>query len=78
MLGFQVAPGAGGREGLEAASAWYREVKWQALAAKQIALRDPPRLDLVVGLGHLERRQHRSRQGRGRLRLSLDALALAL
>jgi hypothetical protein len=37
MLGFQVAPGTGGREGLEPESAWYREVKWQALAAKQIA-----------------------------------------
>ncbi|MGD0273837.1 MAG: hypothetical protein ABSB96_08930 [Gaiellaceae bacterium] len=37
MLGFQVAPGTGGRESLEPESAWYREVKWQALAAKQIA-----------------------------------------
>ena len=41
MLGFQVAPGAGGREGLEPASAWFREVKWQALAAKQIAREIP-------------------------------------
>ena len=37
MLGFQVAPGTGGRDGLEPESAWYREVKWQALAAKQVA-----------------------------------------
>ncbi len=37
MLGFQVAPGTGGREGLEPASSWFRVVKWQALAAKQVA-----------------------------------------
>jgi hypothetical protein len=41
MLGFQVAPGTGGRDGLEPESAWYREVKWQALAAKQIAREIP-------------------------------------
>jgi len=41
MLGFQVAPGTGGREGLEPESAWYREVKWQALAAKQVAREIP-------------------------------------
>jgi hypothetical protein len=36
MLGFQVARGAGGREGLQA-SAWYETVKWQALAAAQVS-----------------------------------------
>ncbi len=41
MLGFQVAPGTGGREGLQPASAWYRHVKWQALAAKQVAREIP-------------------------------------
>jgi hypothetical protein len=37
MLGFQTARGAGGREGLRPASAWYETVKWQALAAAQVA-----------------------------------------
>jgi len=37
VLGFQVAPGVGGREGLKPSSAWFRVVKWQALAAKQVA-----------------------------------------
>jgi hypothetical protein len=37
MLGFQIAIGTGGREGLEPESAWFRVVKWQALAAKQVA-----------------------------------------
>ena len=41
MLGFQVAPGSGGREALEPESAWYRVVKWQALAAKQVARETP-------------------------------------
>lgn len=36
-LGFQVAPGTGGREGLKPARAWFETVKWQALAAKQVA-----------------------------------------
>jgi hypothetical protein len=37
MLGFQTGRGAGGREGLEPASAWFETVKWQALAARQVA-----------------------------------------
>ena len=37
MLGFQVAPGKAGREGLQPSQAWYRFVKWNALAARQIA-----------------------------------------
>lgn len=36
MLGFHVA-GKGGRNGLEPASAWWRVVKWQALAARRVA-----------------------------------------
>jgi hypothetical protein len=36
-LGFQVAPRTGGREGLRPTSAWLEVVKWQALAAKQVA-----------------------------------------
>ncbi|MDQ3823973.1 MAG: hypothetical protein M3321_12120, partial [Actinomycetota bacterium] len=37
MLGFQTGRGAGGREGLEPAHAWFETVKWQALAARQVA-----------------------------------------
>jgi hypothetical protein len=37
VLGFQVAPGAGGRENLQPSSKWFRVVKWQALAAKQVS-----------------------------------------
>ena len=36
MLGFHVV-GKGGRNGLEPASAWWRVVKWQALAARRVA-----------------------------------------
>jgi hypothetical protein len=38
MLGFQVAPGAAGREGLQPREEWFRVVKWHALAARQVAL----------------------------------------
>jgi hypothetical protein len=38
MLGFQVGPGAGGREGLQPREEWFRIVKWEALAARQVAL----------------------------------------
>ncbi|HEY5161087.1 MAG TPA: hypothetical protein VII83_08475 [Gaiellaceae bacterium] len=37
MLGFQMSGGSGGRDGLEPASAWWRVVKWQAQAARQVA-----------------------------------------
>src|SRR4051794_4874466 len=39
MLGFHSAqtPGTGGRQGLEPTEAWLRVVKWEGLAAKQIA-----------------------------------------
>jgi hypothetical protein len=37
MLGFQTTPGAGGRERLQPKEAWFDVVKWQALAAKQVA-----------------------------------------
>lgn len=36
-LGFQVAPGTAGREGLRPTSAWLETVKWQALAARHVA-----------------------------------------
>jgi hypothetical protein len=38
MLGFQVAPGAAGREGLQPREEWFRVVKWHALAARQLSL----------------------------------------
>ena len=37
VLGFQVAIGAAGREGLQPSTDWYRYVKWNGLAAQQIA-----------------------------------------
>lgn len=37
MLGFQSAAGTGGREGLQPREEWFRVVKWQALAAREIA-----------------------------------------
>ena len=37
VLGFQASSGAGGREGLEPAQAWYEVVKWQTLAAREVA-----------------------------------------
>jgi hypothetical protein len=37
MLGFQVAPGAAGREGLQPREEWFRIVKWHALAARQVS-----------------------------------------
>ncbi|MFN8224721.1 MAG: hypothetical protein U0R50_15920 [Gaiellales bacterium] len=37
VLGFQVAPGKMGREGLQPSQEWYRYVKWNALAARQVA-----------------------------------------
>jgi hypothetical protein len=37
VLGFQTGHGAGGREGLEPLEAWFEVVKWQALAARQVA-----------------------------------------
>jgi hypothetical protein len=36
VLGFQVAIGAAGREGLQPSSDWFRYVKWNALAARQV------------------------------------------
>jgi hypothetical protein len=37
-LGFQVAPGKYGREGLQPREEWLRFVKWNALAARQVTL----------------------------------------
>jgi hypothetical protein len=41
MLGFQTTKGIGGREGLEPRQAWFEVVKWQALAARQVAVDIP-------------------------------------
>jgi hypothetical protein len=40
MLGFQVALGAAGREGLQPREEWLRVVKWEALAARQVAIEE--------------------------------------
>jgi hypothetical protein len=37
MISFATTKGFGGRSGLEPADAWYQVVKWQALAAQQVA-----------------------------------------
>ena len=37
ILGFQSAPGVGGREGLRPRQAWFEVVKWQALSVRQVA-----------------------------------------
>jgi hypothetical protein len=37
MLGFQTGSGQGGREGLSPSQRWFETVKWQALAARQVA-----------------------------------------
>jgi hypothetical protein len=37
VLGFQTGRAKGGREGLEPLQAWFEVVKWQALAARQVA-----------------------------------------
>jgi hypothetical protein len=37
VIGFQSGPGTGGREGLQPSGAWFRFVKLQTLAAKQVA-----------------------------------------
>ena len=69
MLGFQTRRGAGGREGLQPDGAWYEVVKWQALAARQVAARDRDRDDLVVGLGPRTSAAQRGEQGRRGMRL---------
>lgn len=38
MMGFHVALGTGGREGLGPSPEWFRVVKWEALTARQIAI----------------------------------------
>ena len=38
VLGFQVAIGAAGREGLQPSADWFRYVKWNALAARQVVI----------------------------------------
>ena len=37
MISFATTRGAGGRNGLEPASAWFQVAKWEALAAKEVA-----------------------------------------
>lgn len=37
MLGFQSAPGAGGRDGLQPRQAWFEVTKWMALSVRRVA-----------------------------------------
>jgi hypothetical protein len=37
ILGFQSAPGTGGRDGLRPSQSWYEAVKWMALSARRVA-----------------------------------------
>ena len=37
VLGFQTGRGSGGREGLQPRSAWFEYIKWNVLAARQVA-----------------------------------------
>ena len=37
MISFATTPGFGGRSGLQSADAWYEVVKWESLAAQQVA-----------------------------------------
>jgi hypothetical protein len=41
FLGFHTNPGAGGREGLKPASAWFNTIKWQVLAVRQVSREIP-------------------------------------
>ena len=78
MLGFQSAVGAGGREGLRPREEWFRVVKWQALAAREIAAEMNVATGVVVGMGDVQRSRARPGQARRRLRLSLGAERAAL
>lgn len=49
MLGFQSVPGTGGRESLQPTSAWLQLVKWETLAAKEVA--DETRISTVMSWG---------------------------
>ena len=55
-LQFQSAPGTGGREGLQPRAKWLEIVKLQALAAQRVTRELRDALDLVVGLGDVQRR----------------------
>ena len=72
-----VEPSNGGRAGLEPAQAWFEVVKWQALAAKQVARELRHLDDLVVGLDVVHG-QEGSGLRKARLRLALGAASVAL
>ena len=78
MLTFSSTPKAGGREGLQPLSKWLDVVKWEALAARQVAVGAAAGEHLVVGLGGLQPGGQRPRQAQGRLRLAVGARPLAL
>ncbi len=78
MLTFSSTPHAGGREGLPPLSRWLDVVKWEALAARQVAseLRARERLD--VGVGGLQPGRERPRQADRRVHVALGPRPRAL
>jgi hypothetical protein len=65
MLSFLSAKGVGGRNGLQPASAWYQVVKWEALAAKEVAAELRLGFGFLVGLADVEREGDGSREAEG-------------
>ena len=72
-LQFQSAAGQGGRQGLQPRAAWLEFVKLEALAAKQVAAETKIQGVWSWGWPSFSVAGQRSRQGRRRMRLSLDA-----
>ncbi len=71
VLGFHsaVTPGIGGRQGLKPREEWLRFVKWNALAAQQVATGSRPAHRHLLGLGHVRCGERRRGQGGRGLRL---------
>ena len=68
----------GTRRGLRPREAWYEVIKWQALAAREIASRDEVATVWSWGWGTVQRGWTRSRQGRRRAYLPLGPQLAAL
>ena len=70
--------GAGGRQGLQPREAWLRVVKWEALAAKQVAADTKLGSVWSWGWGTFGAGERRSGQARRRVRLPLGTRPVAL
>ena len=77
-LGFHSAPGMLGREGLQPLPAWLDYVKWNALAAEQVAAEEGISSIWSWGWAAFTARRSRPRQAAGRLRIPLDTRPGAL